>query len=187
MERRRRGWVLRLERVGARRLVEEGLRMRRREEVVGGEVGMVRREVLVVLVVGQVVREVLGAARVGQQGGLVVRLRLRGDAGLEVNRVWRRRRILAEEGVEGLGGAWGEHRRSVREVRVRQQRWERMGQHVREGRRREVLRRVLLHVHPMSPGVLRRVYVQIRGRPGVLSASPFLRRRVCPRVCRRSR
>lgn len=74
MERQRRGWVLRLERVGARRLVEEGLRRRRREEVVGGEVGMVRREVLVVLVVGQVVRKVLGAARVGQQGGLVVRL-----------------------------------------------------------------------------------------------------------------
>lgn len=150
--------------------------------------------------VGQVRRE---GRRVGLRR-LEVRLRLRGDDGLvrrgrrgqvertQVHRV-RRGGVLVEERVQGgrrrgaRQRARGEDGRSVREVGLRlQEGGVRVGKHLGEvGRGRgEVLRRVLLHVHPLPRAVVRVTAGEIHGRPGVRvqPVSPRLVHRPTPQV-----
>lgn len=164
-----------LKRVQARRLREERLRG---EKMVGGEVrrlrgGKVGFGVWAHVMVSQVRREGLGAAGggvrlrwTGHKRRLVVGLGLRGDARLVRVKV---QRAQVGEGVQrlglGRGGRVGrEHGMSVREVGGRQERREGGRQHVREvrvgrrERRGEVLGRVLLHVDPRPPRVLRRMH-----------------------------
>lgn len=164
-----------LKRVQARRLREERLRG---EKMVGGEVrrlrgGEVGFGVWAHVMVSQVRREGLGAAGggvrlrwTGHKRRLVVGLGLRGDARLVRVQV---QRTQVGERVQrlglGRGGRVGrEHGMSVREVRGRQERREGGRQHVREvrvgrrERRGEVLGRVLLHVDPLPPRVLRRMH-----------------------------
>lgn len=164
-----------LKRVQARRLGEERLRG---EKMVGGEVrrlwgGEVGFGVWAHVMMSQVRREGLGAAGgggrlrwTGHKRRLVVRLGLRGDAGLVRVKV---QRAQVGKRVQRLGLRWGgragrEHGMPVREVGGRQERREGGRQHVREGRvgrregRREVLGWVLLHVDALPPRVLRRMH-----------------------------